>query len=79
MRKIAYLCAACVKYDVSHSSICCWIQQYKSGGYEELYCHKQRGRPIKNMGLTKKKELLKTELEKLQVENLRLRGRERLC
>lgn len=63
----------CVKYDVSHSSICRWIQQYKSGGYEELYRHKQRGRPIKNMGRPKKKEP-QTELEKLQAENLRLRA-----
>ncbi len=63
----------CVKYDVSYSSVCRWIRQYKSGGYEELHRHKPRGRPIKNMGRPKKKEP-QTELEKLQAENLRLRA-----
>jgi len=63
----------CVKYDVSHSSVCRWIQQYKSGGYEELHRHNQRGRPSKHMGRPKTKEP-QTELEKLQAENLRLRA-----
>ncbi|RHJ83894.1 helix-turn-helix domain-containing protein [Parabacteroides sp. AM08-6] len=63
----------CVKYDVSHSSVCRWIQQYKSGGYEELHRHHQRGRPSRHMGRPKKKEP-QTELEKLQAENLRLRA-----
>lgn len=63
----------CVKYDVSHSSVCRWIRQYKSGGYEELYRHNQPGRPSNNMGRQKKKEP-QTELEKLQAENLRLRA-----
>ncbi len=25
----------CVKYDVSHSSVCRWVRQYKSGEYKE--------------------------------------------
>ncbi|MCD8041843.1 MAG: transposase [Bacteroides sp.] len=63
----------CVKYDVSHSSVCRWIRQYKSGEHEELYHHNQRGRSKKHMGRPKKKEP-QTELEQLQAENLRLRA-----
>lgn len=63
----------CVNYDVSYSSVCRWIKQYKSGEYEELHRHNQRGRPSKHMGRPKKKEP-QTELEKLQAENLRLRA-----
>lgn len=72
MRPIAYLCGS-FEYDVSHSSVCRWIWQYKSGGHEELHRHNPRGRPSKNMGRPKKKEP-QTELEKLQAENLRLRA-----
>lgn len=47
----------CVKYDVSHSSVCRWIQQYKFGGYEELHRHNQRGRPSTHMDDRKRKNL----------------------
>lgn len=46
----------CVKYNVSHSSVCRWIQQYISRGYEELHCYNQRGLPSKHMGRSKTKE-----------------------
>ena len=54
-----------VEYDVSFSSVCRWVQQYKRGGYAELLRHSSRGRPRKDMGRPKKKEP-QTELEQLQ-------------
>ena len=55
----------CVEYDVSYTSVCRWVQQYKHGGYEELLRHGPRGRPRKDMGRPRKKEP-QTELEQLQ-------------
>ena len=55
----------CVEYDVSFSSVCRWVQQYKHGGYEEVLRNGTRERPRKDMGRPKKKEP-QTELEKLQ-------------
>ena len=55
----------CVEYDVSFTSLCRWVQQYKHGGYEELFRHGPRGRPRKDMGRPRKKEP-QTELEQLQ-------------
>ena len=54
----------CVEYDVSFSSVCRWVHQYKHGGYEELLRHAPRRRP-------RKKEP-QTELEKLQARVRRL-------
>jgi transposase len=62
----------CVEYDVSFTSVCRWVHQYKHGGYEGLLRHGPRGRPRKGMGRPRKKEP-ETELEKLRAENERLR------
>ena len=61
----------CVEYDVSFSSVCRWVHQYKHGGYEELLRHAPRRRPRKDMGRPRKKEP-QTELEKLQARVRRL-------
>ena len=56
----------CVEYDISFSSVCRWVRQYKQGGYEELFRHGPRGRPKKkDMGRPMKKDP-QTELERLQ-------------
>lgn len=56
----------CVEYDISFSSVCRWVRQYKQGGYEELFRHGPRGRPKKkDMGRPMKKEP-QTEPERLQ-------------
>ena len=55
----------CVEYDVSFTSVCRWVHQYKHGGYEGLLRHGPRGRPRKEMGRPRKKDP-QTELEKLQ-------------
>ena len=55
----------CVEYDVSFTSVCRWVHQYKHGGYEGLLRHGPRGRPRKEMGRPRKKNP-QTELEKLQ-------------
>ena len=55
----------CVKYDVSFTSVCRWVHQYKHCGYEGLLRHGPRGRPRKEMGRPRKKDP-QTELEKLQ-------------
>ena len=55
----------CVEYDISFSSVCRWVQQYKHGGYEEVLRNGPCGRPRKDMGRPKKQEP-QTELEKLQ-------------
>lgn len=55
----------CVEYDVSYSSVCRWVQQYKHGGYEALLRYCPHGQLRKDMGRPKK-QAPQTELEKLQ-------------
>lgn len=59
-------------YDISVDTLKSWIKKVRSHGYGALYEPDRRGRP-KVMARPKKKPAL-TELEKLQVENLRLRA-----
>lgn len=56
----------CVKYDISYTTICRWVQMYKLGGYDLLLHKKTRGLSPKKMGRPRKKEP-QTELEKLEL------------
>lgn len=56
---------------ISRSALESWIRKVRSHGYSALYECKPKGRP--NMAKMKK-STPKTELEKLQEENLRLRA-----
>lgn len=59
---------------VSRSTLESWVRKTRQYGYSVLYEVKQRGRVPKNPMARPKKKEPKTELEKLQAENLRLRA-----
>ena len=61
----------CLQYNINSSTIKGWIRKYRMGISLE---NRQRGRPPKDSMARVKKQEAKTELEKLQEENLRLRA-----
>ena len=62
-----------LEYKVSKTALEGWVRSVRVEGYAVLYQQKNRGRPPKGMGRSKKHEP-ETELEKLQAENIRLRA-----
>lgn len=60
------------KYNVSSSAFNQWRKKYASGGIESLQSD-VRGRPRKDMGRPKKYKEPRTDLERLQEENLGLK------
>ncbi|GAA4105749.1 helix-turn-helix domain-containing protein [Mucilaginibacter panaciglaebae] len=62
-----------LEYKVSKTALESWVRSVRAEGYAALYQQKNRGRPSKVMGRSKKHEP-ETEVEKLQAENARLRA-----
>lgn len=62
-----------LQYGVSKTALERWVKSVRVEGYGALHQQKNRGRPPKGMGRSKKHEP-ETELEKLQAENARLRA-----
>lgn len=62
-----------LQYGVSISALEAWVKAVRIDGYQVLHIQNKRGRPVKSMVRVKKQEP-KTKLDKLQVENARLRA-----
>jgi transposase len=62
-----------LQYGVSRSALESWVKLVRIHGYAVLHQQKKRGRQPKDMSKSKKHEP-ETELEKLQMENTRLRA-----
>ncbi|WP_300811509.1 helix-turn-helix domain-containing protein [uncultured Duncaniella sp.] len=63
-----------IEYCIGKTALQRWVSMVRKDGYESLHLKKKRGRPPKDPMARPKKKGPRTELEKLQAENLRLRA-----